>query len=325
MYSDLLPKANSIFSSLPPTTKGYIQEYIQHQITRKLSPYTITSAINSIKQFFEHLSQDKKGDISLISKHDVRGFIESLSNRHLSSGTINTYLGYLRPFFAYMVDEDYVLKNPVLRRYYVIKETRLPRPMDDMDLRKFLEVLRLPRDRAMFLLMLRCGLRIGEVTKLQISDIHWVNKTIKVYNGKGRVDRMVYFSQDAEVALCLWWQSVCNNDSSYCFPSHRGARNHVGSAPIRQRLYHLRAECGVDNKGYTQHCLRHSFATSLLNAGIPLPIHKDLMGHTTFDQTLMYAKLSDQKSRDSYGKAMDLVQQEFALFKENAGGLPSSL
>lgn len=325
MYSGLLPKIDSIFSGLPPTTKECIREYIQHQICRNFSPYTIKSTIYSINNLFDYLPQDKKGDISLISKHDIRNFMENLGGQSLAPGTINTYLSYLRPFFSYLVDEDYILKNPVLRRYSVIEETRLPRPMDDMDLKKFLETLRLPRDRAIFLLMLRCGLRVGEVSKLQTVDIHWVNKTILVHNGKGKVDRIVYFSHDAEFALQTWLQSVCDHGSSYCFPSRMHNRKHISSEVIRQRMYELLADCGLENKGYTPHCLRHSFATSLLNAGIPLPTLKELMGHRTFDQTLMYAKLSDQKIRDSYRKAMDLIQQESALFKEVEDGLSSSI
>lgn len=322
MYSEFYPKARSKFSYLPKKSRDYILEYVNHLIQRQVSPSTLRHNIGCLCQFCRQLPIDKQRNLPEIKKIEVRHYVESLTHRNLSAGSINNHLGALKSFFSYMVDEDYMDKNPVLRRYYVEQAIRLPRPMREEDLEIFLMTLQNPIDKASFLLMLRSGLRIGEVCKLKVEHIKWENKNIIVFNGKGKVDRVTYMSEDLEAALSVWLETR-GYISIYCFksPYKKGGDKPISDGALRERMRNLLAQSGLQGRGYTPHSLRHTFATGLLNGGLPLPVLKDLMGHKTLNQTLMYAKLSNQTIRNSYYKAMENIERERSLYKDIANEL----
>jgi integrase/recombinase XerD len=320
MYSTLYPKAERIFSYLPSGSRTLVLEYVNHLIHRQLSPGTIKGRIYNLDHFFQHLAEERREDLCQLCKQDVRSFAEALSSRKLSASGVNGHLKTLRSFFAYMVDEDYRDKNPVLRRYYVEEERRLPRPMSEADVGVFVAHLKAPRERAVFLLMLRSGLRVGEVCRVQVSDINWPLKNLIVYNGKGKVDRVAYFSKDVEQALELWLHTR-GYLSGYCFASPYKLDRPIHSNSIGNWMAKILARCGLQGKGYTPHTLRHTFATNMLNAGMDLTVLRDLMGHKDSNQTLMYAQLSNQTIRSSYDRAVRQIEEEMALFKEVAGEL----
>ncbi len=229
----------------------------------------------------------------------------------------------MRGLFVYLVDEDYCTKNPVRYRYYVEEERRLPRPMSEKDQRIFVAHLKTPRDRAVFLLMLRTGLRVGEVSRLQVSDqvsdLHWPPQNLLVYTGKGKVDRVVYFSDDGAQALQLWLHTR-GDISAYCFAAHFKRERPVNKLMIRHWMAEILGQCGLGGKGYTPQTLRHTFATNMVNAGMDLTVLRDLMGHKNSNRTLSYALLSNQSVRDSYYRAVRQVEDETALIKEAAAG-----
>ena len=88
---------------------------------------------------------------------------------------------------------------------------------------------------------------------------------------------------------------------------------------VQHRMQGLLEQCGLQGKGYTPHTLRHTFATLLLNGGMDLYVLKSLMGHKKVDQTLMYARLSNQRIRDSYDRAVRNVEKDLELLKEGVG------
>ena len=230
-----------------------------------------------------------------------------MNHRHLKASTINGHLTWLNGFFSHLVEEGWSLGNPVLKRYYLPYEPRLPRPMLSRDLKKFLGHLRRQKDQAIFLLMLRCGLRISEATRVHLNDIDWKLQQIRVYNGKGKVDRVVYFSKDAERALREWLK-VRRYQSPYCFVSKKHPDCPISCRQIGKRMTQLLEGCALGGKGYSCHTLRHTFASNLLNAGVPLEVLKELMGHKRVDQTLQYAKLSDRRLQASYHQAMFQIE-----------------
>lgn len=318
MYATLSEKAEKTFSSLPDRSHTLVVDYLNHLINRRLSPATIRTTIYHLNRFFQDLTEEQRNNPGRFCQADIRVFIAHLHDRQLSAASVNGYLSTLKSFFVYLVDEEYLHKNPVLRRYYVDLPTYLPRPMSEGDLTVFLAHLNTPRDRAIFLLMLRCGLRVGEVCRLQMNDVDWQHKTLIVHNGKGRVDRVVYFSKDAEEALRLWLRHR-GYVSRFCFLSPYKSEQPLSPRMVQLRMQELLDQCGLQGKGYTPHTLRHTFATLLLNGGMDLYVLKNLMGHKKVDQTLMYARLSNQRIRASYHRAVQNVEEKLALLKEGVG------
>ena len=187
--------------------------------------------------------------------------------------------------------------------------------MPEADLLRFFTVIDAMRDRLIFLLMLRCGLRVSEVSHVTWEDIDVHAKSIRINNSKGQVDRVVYLAPD--VAKALWqWHRLQAVEARYVFPSRLTRK---GGMPLSARQIRNRMTCYLKlagiTKAYSPHSLRHTFATQLLNAGASLEVVKELMGHRSLDVTLRYTQLYDRTKRAQYDHAMAQVEQQQSLHR----------
>jgi integrase/recombinase XerD len=168
-------------------------------------------------------------------------------------------------------------------------------------------VINHPRNRAMFLLLLRTGMRIGEVLDLQASDVDLHEQKVMIYVGeKNYRGRVVYFSDDARKALEEWLK-VRDPQRQCLFYSSRGLSLTYATARVSFRKY--LEKTGLGHKDYTMHQLRHTFATDLLNAGMRLECLQPLLGHSTLEMTRRYARLSDKSRENEYFRAMSIIER----------------
>jgi site-specific recombinase XerD len=150
---------------------------------------------------------DVVGDRSLkdITFKDIDQFIAVQSEKAFKPSTINRRLASVVSLYSFLAAEDEDLACPVIvRRHHVREHERLPRPVPEEDLKWFFAAITDTRDRAMFLLMLRCGLRIGEVAGLQLTDLFLDEEYPRIVaRGKGSRERGVYLSKQASQAWLL--------------------------------------------------------------------------------------------------------------------------
>jgi integrase/recombinase XerD len=158
----------------------------------------------------------------------------------------------------------------------------------------------------MILTLLRTGMRIGELLSLRVNDVDLAERTVKIYQGeKNSIGRVVYLDNDACAALELWLKKR-NPRKSYLFYGRRGPLGYTG---VRQRFIDHLGKAGLSEKGYTLHCLRHTFATDLLNAGMRLECLQQLLGHSKIEVTRIYARLTDATREEEYFKAMAKIER----------------
>lgn len=247
-----------------------------------------------LKQFVAVVGDRPLGSITL---HDVDRFITQQANRGFKPSTINRRLVAIMSFYAFHADEDPSLVCPVLPHRHILKQPqRLPRPVQKDSLEKFFTVIDSPRDRAMFLLMLRCGLRISEVAQLELTDLYLDEPRPRlVARGKGSKERAVYLSPQAERALRTYLaerpRAACNS----VFLSYQLAG--MSTTAIHKRLMHYRDQAGVY---LTAHCLRHSFANDLIGADVPVTTVQKLLGHTWLETTQTYVAANDRKVQEDF-------------------------
>jgi integrase len=161
------------------------------------------------------------------------------------------------------------------------------------------------RDRALILLLLRTGLRIGELLNCKLDDIDLYEQKILIYQSdKTSVGRAVYYSDDAHQAL-LAWLRVRDPLRKPLFYG-RGAKALCYEA-ARSIFARCLQNAGLQYSGYTLHCLRHTFATELLNARMPLECLRVLLGHSSLEITRRYARLSDKTREEEYFRAMERI------------------
>jgi len=183
----------------------------------------------------------------------------------------------------------------------------LPRAIDPEDVRHLVRLTRVVRDKALILMLLRTGMRVGELLRIRIQDINLRDRKIIISESeKNRIGRVVYFGEDAKRVLKVWYSQRDPNREILFYG--RG-NNPLSYAAVRRMFYENLERSRLTGKSYTLHCLRHTYASELLSAGMPLESLQQLMGHTSVETTRRYARLTDKSLSDDYFRAMSLIER----------------
>jgi len=236
---------------------------------------------------------------------DIDRFIAVQSEKGFKPSTINRRLAAVISLYAFLSVEDNELVCPVHpRRHHLREPHRLPRPVQEADLKQFFAAIENPRDRAMFVLMLRCGLRIAEVANLQMNDLYLDEEFPRlVTHGKGSRDRAVYLSPQATRTLREYLITRPSVSSEYVFLSY--LNDGLSTTAIHKRLMRYREQNGL---AITAHRLRHSFANDLLNADAPITSIQKLMGHRWIESTQTYVMANDRQVCADYYAASQKIE-----------------
>ena len=272
------------------------------------SNYTIRNYFNNIKRFFEWL----KVPIDEVTSAIIFEYIGFLHNRRLNPKSINSYLDGIRRFYNFLKYEERIhIVNPVKPTYRQILPKPLPKFLKEQEIKILFDHIADKRDTAMFMLMLRCGLRVAEVANLTFHAIDFERKSILVLNGKFRKDRIVYMSADSIRSLQAYIKIRPSSRSRKVFLVQRGLYR---GKPLSVRSIQKRIENYAKETGLTVSChrLRHTMATQLLNADAMLATVQELMGHECIISTQRYAKVANIKVRRDYFKAMEMVMAKTA-------------
>lgn len=239
----------------------------------------------------------------------IRSYLDLLLKQRLSPKTINERLVAIRSFYRYLRDEEgRHIENPVLKGMALRMPKPLPRHAKQSELDLVFAVITKKRDRALFMLMLRCGLRVDEVANLGLDAIDYENSQVVIRGGKGAKDRTTYISNDAADTLAAYLQVRQPTQERKIFLVEKGT--HKGK-PISVRGIQKRIEYYSKKSGVSISChkLRHTMATQLLNAGADVVTIQELLGHSKIEQTMRYSKLSNMKTQHDYYKAMEKVMK----------------
>jgi site-specific recombinase XerD len=249
--------------------------------------------------------------IETVTKEKLLEYLDYLMERMLKPKTINCHLASIRGFYDYLSYEEGIRTvNPVKKGYTLRLPKPLPRHLKDEEVDLFFDAIESIRDRAMFKLMLRCGLRVQELTDLTLSAID-LKRRRSLINGKGGKDRVVYISDDALQALKDYLKLRSSSKAKKVFLVEKGT---CKGKPISVRGVQKRIEYYARKTGLKVSChpLRHTMATQLLNAEAELTTIQDILGHSWITTTQRYSKVSNLKVQRDYHKAMEVVMQRTA-------------
>ncbi len=220
-----------------------VLQYLAHLAARNYADTTLEGVVGALKCFLRYVAEDRRfvlrTDLTQTASTDITAFVNAAQQAGLASSTINNKLSLLDAFFAYLGEEGLMSRQPVQRRRHRLPTPlTLPKPMKDTDLAAFFKVMDSLRDRLLFLLLLRCGLRVSEACRLRWDELDLHDGTARINQGKGRVDRIVYFSPDVTTALLAW--RAHRPPQTYLFPSRSHSRPHLSryqvSVLMRQYL-----------------------------------------------------------------------------------------
>ena len=283
-----------------------ITELIRYRRSLKrknYSTHTVKSYVNILDQFIRWLTVP----LSEVTRKEIGAYIDHLLRKRRTPKTITCHLQTIRLFFDYLINEERVLMvNPVTRISLRLPKP-LPRHLKDDQVTKLFAVITDLRDRAMFMVMLRCGLRVEEVAHLTVDAVEYGRRRVFVSNGKGGKDRVVYMSEDARSAL-LAYLGKRSSKGKGLFLVQKGP---MKGRPISVRGIQKRIEYYARKSGLNVSChqLRHTMATQLLNADADLATIQDLLGHGQITTTQRYCRVANLKVQRDYYKAMEVVMQ----------------
>lgn len=271
---------------------------------RNYSVHTVKNYLNRLKHFLAWLAVP----LETATPAHVKRYLDHLLEKRLAPKTINEHLLVIRSFYRYLhEEEDRDVDIPTTRKMSLRMPKPLPRNVRQGELDLFFRVIPKKRDFAMFMLMLRCGLRVEEVAELKLEDIDYHCSQIMIRGGKGGKDRTTYFSTEAGSALAAYLHIRPPTREHNVFLVEKGT---CKGKPLSVRGIQKRMEYYAKKSGtaITCHRLRHTMATQLLNGGADIVVIQELLGHSEIELTMRYSRLSNLKTQSDYYRVMDNLE-----------------
>jgi len=300
-----------VWSKAEATVDSLLKKFQQHLATeRSLSPLTVAAYLRDLRQFKRFMAQTEGENPSADSLEKIdllllRRFLAQL-HKECSRTSIGRKLSALRAFFRFLVREGLLAVSPADGLSTPRRDQYLPKVLSAEQTGRLLDQpipgnpLLVLRDLAIFELIYSCGLRIGELTGLQVGSIDLQQQSLRVL-GKGNKERLLPVGGQACIALGAYLtERRCPPLNDPLFVNQRGGR--LTSRSVQRNLKKRLQLLGLPGDA-TPHALRHSFATHLLDAGADLRAIQELLGHAPLSTTQKYTKVSFAHLTEVYDRA----------------------
>jgi site-specific recombinase XerD len=311
-------------SELTGRSSAWSEEYLSHLATdRAASSHTVRNYRHAVREFvcWHRRERQSPPNWAELKRDDFRQYLRFLGRQQLGRASIQLRFSALRGFYRFLVRRGRLTASPIRNLALPKREQRLPRFLTAPQM---VELLNAPlralackrentrrrvdeqtyrRDQAILELIYSCGLRIAELTALNVEDLDWQEQVIRV-RGKGRKERLLPVGQPALDAIQAYWSGLKTlpGPEAPVFHAARGKVRRVSSRVIQARLKEYLVLAGLDPH-LTPHKLRHSYATHLLDAGADLRSVQELLGHAHLVTTQVYTHVSTERLKRAYDQA----------------------
>jgi integrase/recombinase XerC len=283
---------------------SWIDKFIRHlDYERRLSPQTSKNYRRDLVALLEFREYSGVASWGAMDSEHFRAFSASCFRKGLSARSIQRRLSACRTFFRYLIREQHVDTNPISNVSAPKAGKRLPGNLDADRMARLLDIpgdgALVDRDRAILELLYSSGLRLSELTDLDLGDVDMHDATVHV-TGKGNKDRIIPVGRKALAALRQWGltrSGLADVDETALFVSNRGSR--ISPRSVQARVTHWARRQGIDTNVYP-HLFRHSFATHLLESSHDLRGVQELLGHANISTTQVYTHLDFQHLAQIY-------------------------
>ncbi len=279
-------------------------EHLKYQ--KQYSPHTLGAYERDLKQFVLWLKKNDCDDIVNADSLHVRNWIAGLHRKGIGGKTLQRKLSSLRSFYQFLIRNHKLNNNPAID----IRAPKTARTLPDtLDVDSLSQLLDIPpdsilaiRDKAIMELFYSSGLRLSELTNLDLDSIDLNENSLRAL-GKGNKTRILPIGRKASEAIQMWLgkrDTLSKSDEPALFVSNRGTR--ISQRSIQQRLNYWRKKQGLEQH-LNPHKLRHSFASHILESSGDLRAVQELLGHADIGTTQIYTHLDFQHLAKVYDKA----------------------
>ena len=295
LYTFYNIEVTSIKDELVEDTTDYAKMFIAAKRIEGCSERTLNYYETTIKTMIDKLSKK----VNSIETEDLRNYLsEYQAKNNCSKVTIDNVRRILSSFFAWLEDEDYIMKSPV-RRIHKVKATQtVKETYTDEELEEIRDACVEIRDLAMVDFLASTGVRVGELVNLDRVDIDMQERSCVVL-GKGGKEREVYFDARTKIHLQNYLNSrIDNNPALFVSLLRPYDRLKISGVEIRLRELGKR----INIKKIHPHKFRRTMATKAIDKGMPIEQVQVLLGHRKIDTTLQYAMVNQNNVRNSHKK-----------------------
>ena len=278
----------------------YVSEYLNYLETQRgLSKNTILAYQSDLIAFFDYLGKDVILDE--LKRKDFSSYTKYLARNEINPSTITRKIASIKGFFRYLCFKRIIKINPSISITPPKLPKRLPKVLTINELEKILSENLDLSDFAIVELLYSAGIRVSELTELELRNLDLAQNIIKVF-GKGSKERLVPIGKRCSETLKKYLKkreliALRYNSKPYLF------LNSDGTKITRQKVYKLVHSLGdIVGKNISPHTIRHSFATHLLERGADLRVVQELLGHASIVTTQLYTHISKKTLREVYFK-----------------------
>jgi len=273
--------------------ENYVKVFLAAKRVEGCSEKTVRYYDSTIRNVIGAIGKNVKD----IETDDLRMYLDQYQSRSgASKVTIDNIRRILSSFFSWLEDEDYIVKSPVRRIHKVKTCKTVKETYSDEALELMRDYSECPRDHAIIDLLASTGMRVGELVKLNRSDVDFENRECIVL-GKGNKQRKVYFDARTKIHLQNYLRSR-TDDSEALFVSMQKPFNRLLISGVEIRLRELGRKLEI-NKVHP-HKFRRTLATMAIDKGMPIEQVQQLLGHQSVDTTLQYAMVNQNNVKLSH-------------------------
>ena len=237
-----------------------------------------------------------------ITTEDIRLYLSNYQEKNgISKATIDNMRRIISSFFSWLENEDYITKSPA-RRIHKVKTGKVVKEVyTEENIELMRQNCKNKRDLAIIDMLYSTGMRVGELVKLNISDIDFAHKECVVL-GKGNKQRKVYFDAKTKIHLQQYLSSR-SDDNEALFVSMLSPHNRLEISGVEIALRKIGQKLNITK--VHPHKFRRTLATKAIDKGMPIEQVQHLLGHTKIDTTLGYAMVEDENVRISHKKFLE--------------------
>ena len=278
-----------------PQHLDYIELFISAKKVEGCSQKTLSYYKKTISTM---LSTVNKSPIQMTTE-DLRTYlIDYQIQKGSGKITIDNIRRILSSFFAWLEDEDYIVKSPIRRIHKIKTSINIKETYSDEELEKMRDSCTEPRDLAIIDMLSSTGMRIGEMVLLNRADINFTERECVVF-GKGSKERLVYFDARTKIHLNNYLASR-TDDNPALFVSLRNPHSRLQINGIESRLKTVGRSLGICR--IHPHKFRRTLATMAIDKGMPIEQLQKLLGHKRIDTTLQYAMVKQSNVKLAHRK-----------------------
>lgn len=237
-----------------------------------------------------------------VTTEDIRLYLSNYQEKNgISKATIDNMRRIISSFFSWLENEDYITKSPA-RRIHKVKTGKVVKEVyTEENIELMRQNCKNKRDLAIIDMLYSTGMRVGELVKLNISDIDFAHKECIVL-GKGNKQRKVYFDAKTKIHLQQYLSSR-DDDNEALFVSMLAPHNRLEISGVEIALRKIGQKLNITK--VHPHKFRRTLATKAIDKGMPIEQVQHLLGHTKIDTTLGYAMVEDENVRISHKKFLE--------------------